>query len=193
MGEQGRKFFLDISRDKPSRNPISPRETTFTAFKESRFLFPGNVFLDVPISRGGRRQHADPNLWDPIAVRVFDVCSSVAMNNLRVRAIFPSGSVRYALSGQSLLLLLFNSFVSNRPATESSSGNDRQTLTKLFWYLTREVLAFMASVVTSDARYPTTVSVMSCCAIPASQNCKNHDRKRGPDSSFDEGGLLGER
>lgn len=167
------------------------RNNNFARFSESQLLFPGKYFLEKSISKVGRSFKDAPQYNDPLAIRVFDMSSSLSVNSLKVRALVPSGSVHCAVLGNAALLALFSSAVFGRP-TESSSpgGDDRVALHKFFWYLLREFLIFIASMITSGACYPVTGSILPCCAIPASENSHRHDRKRGAHSSFDDGVSL---
>lgn len=110
------------------------------------------------------------------------------MRPIKVSARIPSGSVAIIIDGLHSLIVLFKQFVTER---EGNSVRDRLDIRgwvhRFSWFIIRDLILLMVSKVTRDVSYPRCVPAKACCSIPVRENSKCHDRKKGPNSSFQEG------
>ena len=166
------------------------RNNNFTGFQESgQWRFPGRFFLSDTAS--GYSPAIQEMEGDPIALTIMEMKTSLSMNNIAVRALVPSGSVELICDGYGALIELFMKNVNGNgelPGTRRAS--QRYVVSRMLWYMIKEVLLFMLSFVTREMRYPTCGSRKSRCAVPSAANSKYHDRERGPNSSFGDGMVI---
>jgi len=162
------------------------RNNNLVRFRQYTAPFPGRHFLPTSHFRSAMRRNEEERERDPIAIRLFDVKTSLCMNNLKVRALIPSGSVACVVDGHGYLLVLFNSVVARGADMTRGRGGptDRSTACAFFWFIIKELLTLVISLISREVKYPKgDSSGFPCCAVPSPLNRSTHDRHRGPNSS----------